>query len=171
MQMVKKAAAFLLLFWVALIVFMPKEELYYALEKKLAEEGIEINEAEISEGMFSLDLQGVTVYAKGIKIATVAEVSCFTLLFYTSVEVKDIAVDQALSAMVPTKIASVDLTHSILMPMTVRLSAEGDFGMANGIIDLLERKVHIDLDSPDKLGGFKQQLTQGEEGWYYETQY
>jgi hypothetical protein len=171
MQMVKKAALFILLFWVALIVFMPKEELYFSLEKVLAKQGIEINEAKISEGMFSLDLQELTIYAKGIKVATVQEIQCFTLLFYTKITMDNISVDKALSSMIPVKLEKVQLTHSILLPMKVALTGEGDFGQVTGSIDLSERKIHIDFEKSEKLGSLRRQLKKGEEGWYYEINY
>ena len=171
MQMVKKAALYILLFWVALIVFMPKEELYFSLEKVLAKQGIEINESQISEGMFSLDLQDLTIYAKGIKVMTVEKVECFTLLFYTNVVIDNVSVDKALSSMIPEKIEKIQLTHSVLSPMKIQLKGEGSFGIANGYIDLPERKIHIDFDKSAKVGSLRRQLKKGEEGWYYETNY
>jgi predicted ribosome-associated RNA-binding protein Tma20 len=68
--MVKKILVSLLLVWGALILFMPKEEIYFSLERELAKQGVEINEAHIDEGLFTLKLEGVTVYVKGIEVAT-----------------------------------------------------------------------------------------------------
>jgi len=171
MQMVKKVAGFLFVAWVALIVFMPKEEFYFALEKVLAKQGIEINESQISEGLFSLKLHDLTVYAKGIKMATIQDVECFTLLFYTHVTISGVTVDKALKSMLPTKIEKLQFTHSVLDPLHVQIEGEGSFGTAMGTVGLTERKVHIDFEKSAKLGTFRSHLKHGKEGWYYESTY
>jgi hypothetical protein len=171
MQMVKKTAGFLLVLWMALIVFMPKEELYFSLEKVLAKQGIEINEAQISEGWFTLKLHELTVYAKGIKMANIQDVECFTLLFYTHIMVNGVTVDKALKSMLPTKIETLQLTHSVLSPLQVQIEGKGSFGVATGTIDLTARKIHIEFEKSAKLGTFRSQLKHGKEGWYYESTY
>jgi hypothetical protein len=171
MQMVKKVAGFFLVLWVALIVFMPKEEFYFSLEKVLAKQGIETNEAQISEGLFSLNLHDLAVYAKGIKMATIQDVECFTLLFYTHITITGITVDNALKSMLPTKIEKQQFTYSVFDPRHIQIEVEGSFGVATGTIDLVERKVHIDFEKSAKLGSFRSQLKHGEEGWYYESTY
>ncbi|HEC45428.1 MAG TPA: hypothetical protein ENI25_01250, partial [Epsilonproteobacteria bacterium] len=101
MQMVKKIFIALFITWFALLIFMPKQEIYYALEKELAKQEIEINEKSIEEGAFSLTLNQASVYVKGIKIATIEELTFFTLLFYTKVELETLLLDDALKAMAP----------------------------------------------------------------------
>jgi uncharacterized membrane protein len=80
MQMVKKSVLIFLMLWFAILLFMPKAELYYTIEKSLAKQDIKLNEKSIEEGPFSLTLKDVTVYVKGIALAKIEELDFFTLL-------------------------------------------------------------------------------------------
>jgi hypothetical protein len=169
MQMVKKGFVFFLLFWVALLAFMPKEEIYFRLENELAKQGVEINEASIEEGPFSLTLQQPAIYVKGIKVATAEKVSLLTWLFFTKVQISGLRVDESLRSMVPESAERIVLSHSLLDPLHLSVSAEGKFGELMGKISLKERTVHIDFTDIKSLGTLKSNLKQGEKGWYYET--
>lgn len=169
--MVKKILLTLLLIWFALLVFMPKQEMYYALEKALAEQEIEINEQSIEEGWFSLSIRDASVYGKGIKIADIEKLTCHTLLFYTKVEIDSMVLDDSLKAMFPQKTDKVFLTHTLLSPLTVWVHAEGIFGTFEGSIDLKERKLHINFTEVKEIGTIRSELKKGEKGWYYEKSF
>jgi len=169
MQMVKKIFLSLLLFWVALLVFMPKEEIYFRLEKELAKQEIEINESAVEETLTGLVLKDSAIYVKGIKVATVDQITFFTVLFYTKVTVSGLQMDESLKNMVPERIETLVLTHTVVDPVHIKLFAEGSFGTVDGSISIKERTVHIDFIEAKEIGMIKSNLKQGEKGWYYET--
>jgi len=171
MQMVKKIFIVLFIAWFALLIFMPKQEIYYALEKELEKQEIEINEKSIEEGVFSLTLNQVSVYVKGIKIATIEEITFFTLLFYTKVELDTLLLDDALKVMVPQQTDKAILSHAVLSPFDAFVHAEGSFGVIDGSVDLKERKLHISFTETKKIEMIKAQLKKDEKGWYYETSF
>jgi len=171
MQMVKKSFIALLVFWLALLVFMPKQALYFKLEKALEQKEIIISGEKIEEGFFSLTLKKPTIYVKGIKVATVDEIKFFTLLFYTSVVFENLSLDDSLKAMAPQNTRVAILKHSWVTPLALCIDAEGDFGVIDGSVDIAEHKVHIDFTEPGKLGNLKKQLRRDEKGWYYETSF
>jgi hypothetical protein len=171
MQMVKKIFIAFFVLWFALLLFMPKQELYYKLEQALVKEGIKINEERIEEGVFSLTLKNADLYVKGIKIATVEKVNLFTLLFYTKVELSELLLDSSLKRMAPQRTQSATLSHTLLSPMHVSIQAEGSFGLLAGNADLKERKVHLDFVEEKEIDMIKQMLKKGEAGWYYETSF
>ena len=171
MQMVKKIFITLFITWFALLIFMPKQEIYYALEKELAQQEIEINEKSIEEGVFSLTLNQASVYVKGIKIATIEEFTLFTLLFYTKVELDTLLLDDSLKAMAPQQTDKAIVSHSLLSPLEASLSAEGSFGVIEGNVDLKERKLHINFTETKEIEMIKSQLKKDEKGWYYETSF
>jgi len=157
--------------WFAFVLFIPKQNLYYKLEQELAAQGIKINEGKISEGLFTLQIDEAVVYIKGIDLIHVKQASFFSLLFYSSIDLKGIVVDKSLSSMVPTNLEEVTLSHVIWSPRYVSVSGHGVFGAFEGTIDLAERKVHLDFTEITKLGVLKRQLKEGEKGWYYETSF
>ncbi len=171
MQMVKNSLIAFIVVWLGILVFMPKQESYYKLEEALAKHEIKLNETNIDEGLFSLNLKDVTVYFKGINVATIEEVSLFTLLFYNSIELQLLIVDDSLKKMLPQEIKSVVARHSILSPLEVSIDASGSFGSALGNIDLNEGKVRLDFNESKNIDMLKSQLKKDEKGWYYETSF
>ena len=171
MQMVKKSVLVLLVTWLAIVILMPKQELYYKLEEALDSYEITLNEEKKNEGLFSLSLKGVTVYVKGINVATIDEVNFFTLLFYNSVELRSLLVDDSLKTMIPQETTSAVMEHSILSPLDVSVAASGSFGVLTGNIDLNERTVHLDFNESKNIQMLKPQLKKSEKGWIYETSF
>ena len=171
MQMVKKSVLVLLVTWLAIVILMPKQEIYYKLEEALDSYEIRLNEEKKSEGLFSLNLKGVTVYVKGINVATIDEVNLFTLLFYSSIELESLLVDDSLKTMIPQETTSAVLRHSIRSPLDVSVVASGSFGSLTGNIDLNERKVHLDFNESKNIQMLKPALKKSEKGWVYETSF
>lgn len=171
MQMVKKSFIVFIVAWFAILVLMPKQEFYYKLEEELAKHEIELNEKKMNEGFFSLNLNDVTVYFKGIPVATIEEVEFCTLLLYSSIELQALHVDDSLKTMVPQETKKAILTHSIFAPLAVSVDASGSFGAMTGTIDLSERKVRLDFNESKNIEMLKPQLKKDEKGWIYETSF
>jgi len=171
MQMVKKTATVLLLIWFVLVLFMPKEELYFSLEKELLKNDIELNEESRSEGIFSLSLKNVTVYVKGIPLVTIEEIEFFTLLFYTCIHFETLMIDESLKTMTPTQIEDLSISQTIWAPLNLSVKAEGPFGEAGGHVDLDKRMLRMDFNDTQGLGMLQSKLKQDEQGWYYETSF
>jgi hypothetical protein len=171
MQVVKNIVIALFVTWFAVLLFMPKQELYYSLEKELLTQGIESNEKQIKTGIFSLTIKDAEVYVKGIKIATLDELSFFTLLFYNSLTVEGVKIDSSLSAFAPEEISKILLMHSVLSPSKAYITAMGSFGLAEGVVDLNSSTLRIDLVDAKDIGNLKSQLKKDDKGWYYETSF
>jgi len=171
MQMVKKSFILFILIWMAILIFMPKKAFYYKLEEALAKHEILFNEAHIDEGLFSLNLKQVTVYFKGMNIATIEEVKLVTFLFYSAIELKSIDIEDSLKTMVPQKTKKALAVHSILSPLDVFVEAQGSFGEMVGSIDLNKRKVYLDFNESKNIEMLKPQLKKSEKGWVYETSF
>lgn len=169
--MVKKSGIALIVAWFAILVLMPKQEFYYKLEEVLAKQEIELNEEKIDEGFFSLDLHQVTVYFKGIPVATIEEMDLFTLLFYSSLELQGLHMDDSLKRMVPQETQKAVLSYSVLSPLKVSVDAQGSFGGMTGTIDLNARQVHLDFNESTNIEMLKPQLKKDEKGWIYETSF
>ncbi len=171
MQMVKNIFITFIVFLFALLVFMPKQELYFTLEKELAKQDIEINEESLEETVFGLTAKNVTFYFKGIKVATAQEIDIYTLFFYSRAKVITLKVDESLRALVPQEIENTRFVHSMLSPFTVRIKIRGTFGLAEGTMNLKTRKVHIDFTDPKDIVSIMSQLKKDEQGLYYETSF
>jgi hypothetical protein len=169
--MVKKIAATLLTLWIAFLLFMPKNELYATLEQKLASYDIKFNEESIEEGMNTLILKDVSVYVKGIKVAQIGEVDFFTLLFYSSLSIKNVKIDEALSSKLPSKANKIVLNNNILSVNTILVDANGSFGVVNGSIDIFNRKIALVFTEKGEIDMIKSYLLKSEKGWSYEASF
>jgi len=172
MQVVKNIFLSFLVIWFAILLFMPKEKLYFALEKNLEKQGIKINEKAIETGIFSLNLIDADIYVKGINVAHVEKVNIFTLLFTTNVNIKALTVDASLKAFVPEKIEQANITHTLFSPMNAKIIASGSFGDIDGVVDLKKKKLRLDFSNTTKeIDLIKANLQKDEKGFYYETSF
>jgi hypothetical protein len=170
--MVKNIFIAFTVFWFALLLFMPKQELYFTLEKELAKQDIEINEKSIDEGLFSLNLIEPVIYVKGIKIATIEKINIFTLVFTTNINVQTLVLDDSLKAFAPEKIDVANISHSLFSPFKVNIEARGSFGAIEGIADLNKRSLRLDFNETTKaLDTIRSNLKKDAQGWYYETSF
>ena len=169
--MVKKSILIFVATWFALLVFMPKVELYHTLEKVLEKQDIKLNEKSIDEGIFSLTLKDVTVYVKGIALAQVEELDFFTLLFYTSLDMSNLQVDEVLHTKVPALTKEAHFTHNIFNPLSVSFDANGSFGTVNGNFNGIDNIVRIDFVELGNISMIQSFLIKDEKGWFYEKSF
>ena len=171
MQMVKKTVLALLVILLSLMIFAPKRELYYLFEGRLMQQDIIINNEEIRDGLFTLTLRHPELYAKGIKIAEIKEITLFSLLFYTSVTAKEIKTDASLHRWVPGEIEQISADYQLFNPKNITLNILGSFGRAEGYVSLDQALLHIDLVEEQSIEALKTLLKKGEKGWYYEASF
>ncbi len=171
MQMVKNSLIVFIVVWLGILVFMPKQEFYYKLEEELAKHEIKLNETTMKEGLFSLDLKQISVYFKGINVATIEELHIFTLLFYNRIELQSLTVDDSLKKMLPQEIERAVAKYSIFSPFEIMVDASGSFGSMAGKIDLNESNLRLDFNESKNIELLKPQLKKDEKGWYYETSF
>ncbi len=171
MQMVKKSLLIFMALWFSLLLFMPKAELYHTVEKALEKQDVKLNETSIDEGLFSLTLKDVTVYVKGIALAHVDEIDFFTLLFYSSLDMVNLKVDEALHAKVPALTKEAHFAHNIFEPLTVSFDANGSFGVVDGKFNGMDNVVRIDFVELGNISMIQSFLIKDEKGWFYEKSF
>ncbi|MFT7879461.1 MAG: hypothetical protein ABXS91_03615 [Sulfurimonas sp.] len=171
MQMVKKIVTVIVVLWLAVIVMMPKQEIYYLLEQELAKNDIKISSEKIGEGWFTFTLKEPSIYVKGIKVATVKEIELFTLLFYTRGTLEGLQLDPSLERFAPREIDHAVVTHSVVNPMNMIIDANGLFGEAAGSVNVMERGIRMKFSQRKNLGMLSSKLKKDGEGWLYETSF
>jgi len=171
MQVVKNILIVIVVLWLSIIIFTPKRAIYFKLEEELVKKGIKINEKNIVDGLFSLKVEGLDIYFKGIKIAYVKEIDISTILLYSSINIKNIKVDDSFKAMLPQDISYVKINHSISNPFIIPLDINGSFARINGEVNIKKRKVRLNFVSTYDIEILKRFLKKDKEGWYYETSF
>jgi len=172
MQMVKRILGGFFLSLILLWLLAPKVELYYLLEKSLKEKNIIISNESIIDTWYGVKIKNADIYVAGAKVANTAELNFKFFLFYNRVDINEITMDKSLSNMAPKVINTLNATYSLLKPMKVTLKGNGSFGILDGAINLVARKVEILFPVPKELKTIKKFLKKDKEkGWYYETNY
>lgn len=172
MQMVKRILGGFFLSLILLWLFAPKVELYYLLEKSLKEKEIIISNETIIDTWYGLKIENADLYVAGAKVANTAELNFNFYFFYSTLKINKIQMDKSLSNMAPKEINNFSAVYSILNPLEVKIDAEGSFGVLDGRVALVERKVEILFPVAKELKTIQKFLKKDKEkGWIYETNY
>ncbi len=169
----KKFIVLLLGFLVGLVLFMPKDQLYFTALNLLQKERVEIKSKEVRDRWFWLDIKDAKIFYDGIESLEAKSIDMKPWLFYNSVVIEDAKSSQELRGVMEIEANKVILTHSLLNYKEVHIEAKGSFGEAEGSADLIDRSVKI-LLKPSK--SFKNSQLSGyfkksKEGWIYESKF
>jgi len=145
-----KAFLYIILFFVFLIFFAPKTNLYYFAEKQLQNYAIIIDNETIKEHTFSLEISHPTLYIKSIQSAKAMEVDIKPFILYNAINISNIRLTQIAKNFFPTKIDYIDVKWTVFNPIKVSLHAKGEFGEAKGYLDLIKKAIYITI-KPSKL--------------------
>jgi hypothetical protein len=167
MQMVRRFLVSLFSLWIAILLFMPKQELYYFMEHKLVKYDLKFNEKSITTHLVGMSIKDLDIYLSGMHIAKVDTCDIKTILLTTTIDMKDIEIDNSFDGIVPRDIQSVILSYSLWNPFVVTVWAKGDFGTVRGYISM-DGLIHLDFVEQGDIHLFQKELKKGQNGWYYE---
>ncbi|HIP51866.1 MAG TPA: hypothetical protein EYG94_07245 [Campylobacterales bacterium] len=172
MQMVKRIVGGFFLSLILLWLFAPKVELYYLLEKSLKERNILISNETITDTWYGLKIENADLHVAGAKVANISELNFNFFLFYNTLTINEIKMDKSLSNMAPKEINKLDSVYSVLNPLNITLDGVGSFGVLDGTVALVEKKIEILFPVAKELKTIKKFLKKDKEkGWFYEANY
>lgn len=171
MRLVKNIVLSLLAFIVAFVVFMPREQLYYYLEKELNKQDIVISNEKIESKLGSLIVTNGVVYAKGVEVARFSKAKISPFLVINQAVIEDIELLNIAKKFLDIDIEKLKAKHTILNPFIINLDANGSFGVAKGFVNLKQRVIHIDIVEAKNIAPLRRFLTKGEKGWQYESSF
>lgn len=145
-----KLLAYVIFFILALIYFIPKESVYYYLEKELLQEKVVLSGEEIVDSGFSLQLNNAKVSYDSIESADVENINIKMFLVYNSLSVRNVKLLDVASSFVPLKIDLIDIKYTIFNPLNIVAESNGEFGQANAKVNILDRNISIVL-KPSKV--------------------
>ena len=155
----KKFTVFIVGLFLGLIVFMPKDNLYFTLQKYLAKENIYINSK--INSFNTLNLENGTVYYNGMDIITFNKIKIFPFVFFNRIDVNNLKIK-----LENLDIKQADITYSILNPLKVYIKGSSNFGDIDGEIDLIKRKIKIYILNLNNRF-LKNMLKKDKKGYFY----
>ncbi|WP_072682460.1 hypothetical protein [Arcobacter sp. LA11] len=141
MKFIFKTILLISVFFISLLIFLPKESLYNLLEKELYKHNIIISEEVRNEELFSLNINSSEVYYDGINTALIQNANISTYLIFSKVNIEKIRVSNSLKNFLPSKIERLELSHSIINFNSIKINSIGDFGEFKGSYSLFDKKV------------------------------
>jgi hypothetical protein len=129
------------------IAFIPIKNLYFLGQEELLKKNIFVNESSISTFFVSTTIEGATFYFEDIKALNAKSIGINIFGLYNSFYFEDINIDKALKDFLPLKIQDLSIVYSILYPTKAFISGEGDFGVLEGYVDLINKKVFLSIDA------------------------
>ena len=150
MVKILKILAYIVFFFLMLIYFMPKENIYFYAEHELQKFDVVIAHEKVIDDGVGLKLEDASVYVKDIKSANVGEVDVSIFGVYNHIFAKNINLTSTASSFLPLKVALVSIGYTIMNPLKVVIFAKGDFGELRGDVNLLDRNATM-LLYPSKI--------------------
>ena len=132
------------------VYFLPKESIYYEIEKYLKTENTIISNETIKEEALGIDISDNSLYFEEIKIADIKNIEFSTYIYATNLEIKEITLAKNLGIYAPLKIEKIDLSYNLLdfdNLDKIDLSAKGEFGVIDGQIDFINKVINISLEA------------------------
>jgi len=127
---------FLIGFFLGFIIFMPKNNLYFTLQKYLSKKNIYINSK--IDSSVSLNLKNGIIYYNGMDIITFDKVKILPFIFFNKIEAYNLKIKfQNL------KIRKIDIVYSIVNPFKVYINGNSNFGEIKGNVNLLKKHIKI----------------------------
>jgi len=145
-----KFIAYMLFFLSMFLIFLPKENLFYQVEKEAIKYDVYISKESIGEKLFGLKLHHASISYQGIQSATIEEADFFLGLFYNEVVLKNIELSSLVKNYWPQKISLCKFHYSVLDPLIIYGKAKGLFGKIDMHYNLQKRTIDIFL-KPSKL--------------------
>ncbi|PLY08330.1 MAG: hypothetical protein C0625_01725 [Arcobacter sp.] len=150
MKFIIKTILLISIFFVSLLIFLPKENLYNLFEKELFKHNIVISEETRNEKLFSLNINSSEVYYEGINTAFIEDIDIKTFLIFSEVNVKKISVSQSFKNFLPSKIEKLKISHSLIDFASIKIDSSGDFGEFKGTYSIFDKNISGEL-VPSKI--------------------
>jgi len=159
MKTIIKLFILIIIFIGSILVFFPKENLYYYGVEKLHKEQIDIETTDIKDNYDGLYLQNTRVLYGGIKALNIQSIDIKTYIYQSSIILKDITINDNFKQFLPSKINYLIFKHTILKPNIIDININSNQIKAYGYIDINKMKLYLYL-KPSKyfLKSYKQLL-------------
>jgi len=155
----KKFIVFLIGLFLGLIVFIPKDNIYFTLQKYLSKENIYINSR--IDSSINLDLKKGTIYYNGINLITFNKIVISPFIFYNKVAIKNLKINFE-----NLKIKNANIVYSFFNPLKIYINGTSNFGKLKGEINLLKRNIKIYILNLSN-SFLKNSLKKDKKGYYY----
>lgn len=134
---------------VSILFFVPKVNLYYFGEKILSEYQTKILGEEFHDNGLGFDINNLEMYYNDVFVSNIGSFSFVSYIFYTTIDINTIKVDQMLKKFSVVDMESIQITHSVVDPIHLNISVESGVGSVSGYVDIVQQSLHL-VFTPNK---------------------
>lgn len=171
----KKWLVFVGSFIIALLVFLPKENIFYTLQNRASEKNMSFNYDKVKENPLLLSLEGGTAFYEELPLASFRTLEVHSYGVMNTLVAEKITLTPDFSELFPEVIESVIVKQRLWRPDNIVIEMSGDFGVAKGEYSLFHRRLHLVIEPSRILFRFPalmNKLKKNENGeWVYEYFY
>ena len=150
MKFLLKILFYTIFFILTLILFLPKQELYFLLEKKLENKNIIISKEKVNDGINYLSLSNFEIYYDKLLISEVESLTLDSYLFFSKINIKNLKISDAFNHIFPSELKNIEVNYNIIDFNKVTLDIfEDDFSI-KGIYLFGENKINFELILKDE---------------------
>ncbi len=161
MKFLFKSLILFLLFIVSLILFFPKNQIFYLLEEKLQTKDIIVSDEIRNSKFFSFEIKGANIYFQNLLTANIKDINITSFILFSKIEAKQILISKSFEQFLPNKIDEISLTYSISDFKNILINAKGEFGTFSGNIDVVSNVLKGELEASSLMKSkYRNLLTQ-----------
>ena len=166
----KKFLLIFLVFFLAVIAFMPKVNLFYTGLNLLKKERVTVTHESLKDNLVSLVADNVSIFYDGIDSVSVENFSLKPWLLYNKLDATNISAAKELQNMFGFSADKVEVTYAVWDFSKVHIQGEGDFGEVSGTFNLKTMMLKLLLEPSgafEKSPLLRQYFKKSEEGYTY----
>ena len=171
MQIIKNILVIILATILSIIIFAPKDRLYFMLEEQLREQSqMVISNEKLNNGLFGLEIENGDISIKGIELIKFDLIDISSFIFSSSIKIENIKIDKSISSMLPISEFNATISHNVISPMQIGIDiSSGDITQKATLKMIEDGLIQIRIDDINSTKWLKAFMKQDENGWYYET--
>jgi hypothetical protein len=133
------------------MIFIPKENLYFLIQKELKNYNIDLVTKKINDIRFSLILDNTTIKYENIEALNISNINFESYFFKTNIKLNNIKLNSILNEFAPAKIDNIYLTHDMINLNKIYIDFIFKGGSCTGCIDIFQRVVKLKLKISKQL--------------------
>jgi len=156
-----KLLSYFIFFIFMLILFVPKNSIWYFAEKSLKQYEIVISNESLEDSFTTLNVNNLEISAKTVDAGTIKELDFTLLLIYNKLLFTDIELSSLVESYLPSKIEKLEISYTLFNPLFVEAEGSGEFGTTKMKFNLQTRELIVSLHPSKKMfSSYKNSLKQ-----------
>ena len=167
----KKILTVLLSVYVAIVLFLPKEQIVYTALNTLQKELVSFEIEDFSDYGVVANASGISVIYDSMRVAKIEDAKIIALLFYNRVDINLLSPAGNFANMLDAKVYKATISEVFYDPFVLKIDADSSIGNITGSFDIATSKLRVLIKPNASFSSFKYKnyFRKTREGYLYEA--